>query len=480
MTPTIRDANELLLNGLVALAQIEHHGIRVNTEYLDQAIADATEKIKKTDQEMKSSEVYDLWRRRFGEKTNLSSNQQAGVIFFDQLGYKSKGQTATGRHKTDKLVIAEVDHPFARQFTQLNDFKREKTRLENLRRETVDGYFHPTFNLHLASTFRSSSGSDKADDRSSSEFNFQNIPNRDDDKAATIRKCFQPRGIKYRIAEVDYAALEFRIAACFWNDPNMIEYASDPSKDVHGDMAKIVYRCTKEEAGDAWKKLRYHAKNGFVFPILYGSYFRQCAKNLWETVEKGGYEVEGMSLRSWLKSKGIKGRGACEPKQDVKSGTFEAHMKEVEQEFLDQFPVFKRRKEEWWTEYQSSGSFTTLTGFPLSGVFSRNFLMNGPIQSIAFHCLLWSLTRLNAWLRKTGLKSRVIGQIHDCILIDVHEDEIQIVLNKCRQIMTVDVRKHWDWITVPLGVEVDVTPRGGTWYDKKPWIEVGGKWTEKG
>lgn len=96
-----------------------------------------------------------------------------------------------------------------------------------------------------------------------------------------------------------------------------------------------------------------------------------------------------------------------------------------------------------------------------------------------FHCLLWSLIQLQKWLNKYKMKSLIVGQIHDCLLLDVPIDEIQDVLHTAKDIMTTRLRKAWDWLIVPMGVEVDVTPEGGSWADKALWVEENGEWKPK-
>ena len=62
------------------------------------------------------------------------------------------------------------------------------------------------------------------------------------------------------------------------------------------------------------------------------------------------------------------------------------------------------------------------------------------------------------------MRSRVIGQIHDSMLIDAHEDELDELLVVARQIMTVDIVKEWPWLIVPLVIEAEVCPTNGDWY----------------
>jgi DNA polymerase I-like protein with 3'-5' exonuclease and polymerase domains len=68
---------------------------------------------------------------------------------------------------------------------------------------------------------------------------------------------------------------------------------------------------------------------------------------------------------------------------------------------------------------------------------------------------------------KLGMKSKIIGQIHDSIVLDLTPDELPDVLRLCHDIMTIKLREEWDWITVPLEVEFELTPVDGAWFLKK-------------
>jgi DNA polymerase I-like protein with 3'-5' exonuclease and polymerase domains len=65
------------------------------------------------------------------------------------------------------------------------------------------------------------------------------------------------------------------------------------------------------------------------------------------------------------------------------------------------------------------------------------------------------------------MRSKIVGQIHDSIVADVHEEELEEFLKTAQQIMTKRIRKRFDWINVPLDVEAEVTPINGSWYEKK-------------
>ncbi len=450
--PTIRDAYRLFHEGCQALAVIESNGIRIDVDRLDRTIEETAEKIKGLKADLKKDEVWRIWRRRFGEKASLGSRQQLGKVLFDEMGHEAKSRTKKkGLAKVNEEVLTELDLDFTRNYRRM--MKLDKllgTYLKGLRSEVVDGLLHPVFNLHLARTFRSSS----------SNPNFQNVPIRDPEIGKLIRSCFIPRD-GHVLVEVDFSALEFRVCACFWKCDAMGAYASDPTKDIHRDMAAECYMLDK-----VLKDVRFYAKNQFVFPELYGSYYVNCARNLWDAIDAGGLETAaGDPLKQHLFEEGIEELGECDSREKPKKGTFEKHIKKVEENFNEMFPQWSKRKHEWWKKYQERGRFRTMTGFECSGVMSRNDVYNYPIQGPAFHLLLWSLIRLVRQISKKKMKTKVVGQIHDSILADVPENELDDYLAMAKQIMTVDVRKHWKWVIVPLEIEAEVAKTN--WYQKE-------------
>ena len=73
-------------------------------------------------------------------------------------------------------------------------------------------------------------------------------------------------------------------------------------------------------------------------------------------------------------------------------------------------------------------------------------------------------------LKKRKMKTLIIGQIHDSIVSDVVESELEDYLQIVKKVMTEDIRKHWPWIIVPLTVEAEASPVNGNWYEKKEII----------
>ena len=92
---------------------------------------------------------------------------------------------------------------------------------------------------------------------------------------------------------------------------------------------------------------------------------------------------------------------------------------------------------------------------------------NYPIQSTAFTILLDSLIRINGIAKEEKWKTKITGQIHDSILLDIHPDEEEYVLKTCLYIMSERMRELYDWITVPIPVEVELTGTDRPWFEKK-------------
>ncbi len=456
MKPVTDKAYKLFHDGTLALAQVEANGIRMDVDYLNKAITHTTHKIDRLSDKMKQHKVSRTWKKHYGSRTNMGSRQQLGKILFDVMDYDCPSLTKTGRYQTNEAVLVILNLDFTNQLLKVEKLKKARsTYLRGILKHVVDGYLHPSFGLNIAVTFRGNCTNP----------NFQNIPIRETKIAKLIRQAFIARK-NHRIVEVDYGGVEICSATCYHHDPQMISYIEDETKDLHRDMAMQIYMLRKKLMT---KNIRYCGKNMFVFPQFFGDYYIHCAQHLWEAMSKMYLKTaDGVGLKKHLKSKGIKKLGRCNPKFPPASGTFEKHLKEVENDFWNKrFPVYEQWKKDWWSSYEKKGYFDTLTGFRIEGLLNRKECINYPIQGTAFHWLLWSLIRIQKLLNKYKMKSLIVGQIHDSIVGDVHRKEKRNYLEICKQVMTVDVRKHWPWIIVPLSIEAEVAPVGGNWYEKK-------------
>jgi DNA polymerase-1 len=300
----------------------------------------------------------------------------------------------------------------------------------------VEGKIYPFFHMTRVDTHRSSC----------SDPNVQQSPKRDPEVKEYIREFIKPsRG--HKLVEYDHGQLEVRIAACHSKDPSLIRYVTSPESDMHRDAAADVY---KVPSNKVTKDMRTSVKGDFVFAEFYGSYYPQIAKNIWKSVQK-------MGLEEHLKVEGI-----------YNYAQFESHIKTMERKFWDdRFPVYRKYRTRQFELYKSRGCVEQLTGFRCHGPMSKNNTFNSPIQGDAAHVLLWAMNKLMKRMELLKLKSHICAEVHDSLLIDMDPDEEGIV-DKLVTMYAIDkVSQHWDWISVPLVMEKEVSEIDGNWSEMK-------------
>jgi len=445
---TTKDAYELIHKGILALARAERYGIRIDTEYCQKQRQRLTRKIEYYRKKLQATKFYRRWEHIYGGKTNIYSNHQLSNILYKHMKITPPKYTESGQGATDEDALKRIDLPELRLILEIRKWtKIRDTYLEQFIRETnTDGYMRPTFELHTVRTYRSSS----------SNPNFQNIPKRDKEAMRICRRAILPRP-GHTLVEADFSALEVNIAACYHRDPNMLSYLHDKNSDMHGDMAKQIFFLDKlDKSIPEHKLLRQAAKNGFVFPQFYGDYYKNNAIGICDWVQlpvnkkwkksDGITLPEGITVAKHLRQNGIKS-----------SDDFVEHMREVEDHFWNvRFRVYKQWKERWIEEYYKKGYLQMYTGFICSGVMRKNEIVNYPIQGSAFHCLLKTFIKLDEQMRKEKWNSRLIGQIHDSLVMDVDPNELDYIEGVLKQIVSEELPKEWPWIIVPLEIEVEV------------------------
>lgn len=454
-------AYKLFHNGTMAFARAEQQGMRIDLEYCQRIQKELTSEIHKIQNELYKTKFYQDWLKTTKGKPNIYSNSQLGDYLYQTKGLKPAKTTVTGQGSTDEEALESLGIPEITDLLRLRKLKKIRdTYLKGFIKEQVRGYIHPNFNLNIARTFRSSS----------SNPNFQNIPKRDQEAAEICRKALFARP-GHHLVEVDYSSIEVCISACYHKDPTMIKYIEEPSSDMHGDMAEQIFFLPKlDKSIKGHKTLRSAAKNGFVFPQFYGDYYGNCGPAL--ASQWGGLPEK----KRWRPGTGVE----IEPdyflsdhliQNGIKNLTdFVEHIKQIEQHFWgSRFRVYDNWKKKWWTQYQKRGYIDMLTGFRCSGAMSMNDATNYPIQGTAFHCLLWSFIELDKVLRARKLKTKLIGQIHDAIVLDVPPDELEEVAGLLQEIMIDKLQEYYDWIIVPLAIEMDVAGAGESWNEVKPY-----------
>lgn len=488
MTPTTREAYQLLHRGSLAFATMEEHGIGVDVGYLKSSVKKLGAEIRELTEQLWADPVGRLWKEAFGDKAKLGSRPQLADVIFKRLGFQARAKTESGdKDSTEESAFRGIELPFLGNYFRLAKLtKLRKTYFLNVLSEQQGGRLHPSFNLHTVQTYRSSC----------SDPNFHNIPVRDPDLGKRIRKAFRASEGNYFV-EVDLAGAEVRVSYCYHLDPVMRDYLCDPTTDMHRDTAAQLFcldvEFLKQHKDWAKKTVRDWAKNRFVFPQFYGSVFFQCAPHIWdaltETVPGGGYKYklpDGTPFPEHLKKFGVTklgeklsewstGRIVTEP------GSFIDHVRKVEKSFWEErFTVYTGWKDRWLRNYQAKGYFDLHTGFRCSGLYRRNQVINYPVQGAAFHIELLAVILMTEYIEKHRMRSRIVGQIHDSTIADVPPDEIDDYLSALYHIITVTIPKRWPWVTIPLEVEAEVCPVGATWADKRLWTKGdNGCWSQK-
>ena len=445
------EAYHLMHNGTLALARAEAAGIRVDMDYLNAKIAHLERRIARMEQKFRDSKFHKDWEASQEKVPNPNSGLQLSKFLYETKGLKPPKLTKGGRGSVDKEALTELNIPELMDLLYTKKLMKIKTTyLEGFKKEQVDGWIHPFFNLHLVTTFRSSS------DRP----NFQNIPKRDKEAMKITRGALFPRK-GHQLLEVDYGQLEVRIAYCYNKDPQLLH---DILKgDMHTDMAKQIFMIDDfDKHKPEHALLRGAAKNGFVFPQFYGDYYKNCAEYLareWGQLPRSRWKAgQGVSLNGAHLADHLIEKGIGTPQK------FENHLKAIEQDFWEnRYKVYARWKERQWRQYQKVGYVDSLTGFRCKGVLSRNDATNYPIQGAAFHCLLWSLIQIDNLIQQKGWKSRIIGQIHDSVNLDVFPPELDKLVKEIKRITCVALPEAWEWIKVPLDISVDIAPVDCSW-----------------
>lgn len=438
---------QLLHDGVLAFADIEANGICVDVDYIEKQQVHLTKRIEHLSKKIEKHEEIKIWKRKYRHKFNLQSTEQLSDILFKQMGYKAEIMTSgkVPKPSVKEEALEQMGLPFTEDLLLLRKLKKTKnTYLNNYLKEEIEGILRPFFHLHTTATFRSSS----------SNINFQNQPVRIKEVKRIVRRAVIPRP-RRMIAELDYSGVEVTVAACYHKDPNMIRDIIDPARDMHRDMSLECYKLQPEQGTS---DIRFCGKNGFVFPEFYGDYYVNCAHNLWNMISQLKLKTEqGLNLKTHLNNVGLSNRKK-----------FEDHIKKVEKYFWGtRYKVYGKWKERQWKQYLKNGYVDLLSGFRCKGLMSRNEAINYPVQGAAFHCLLWSLIRINNWLKENKMLTLLVGQIHDSIVLDIYPPELDIVLKNCIRIMTEEIKKYWSWLIIPLKVDVELSPVDGSWFLKK-------------
>lgn len=435
--------------GLRSLIDIQDTGINMNSKYYAQQFLDRNEELKAKEAHIMASEEVKKFTEVTGKTFDFSPDHMR-TLLYNILGVKSVKLTDSGLESVDASVLQSIDNALAKEIISYR--KLEKVRntyiAQFLREIDDDSRMRPNFNLHTVQTYRSSS----------SRPNFQNIPVRDKEAKKISRDGIIPSKGNI-ILDWDYGAMEFKIVSCLSQDPVMVKYCHDLSTDIHRDQAGLIFGIQNEYVS---KDMRFHTKNGFVFPTIYGSWYKNTARNIFEAAMNlvTGHP-EKLTVKQYLYEVGIL-KSLKKPEED-----FEQHVKEVESQWWKRFKILKKWQEAQWAKFKEKGFLEMPFGFRAEGYLSRNEIINYPVQGTAFHCLVWSMNEIREAKYSSNWLSLIIGQIHDNLLYDCYPPEKQAIVTESTFIATELIRQYNPWIIVPLMIEWEETEIDGSWVTKK-------------
>ena len=386
------------------LASLEYWGFKVDKESLKDLSCILDKKIEEI-----SKEIYEM----VGEEFNINSPKQLGIILAEKMGLKLK-KTKTG-YSTDAQTLEALSGKsdvvkLILEYRKHNKLKSTYTE-SLMEKADENSKIHSTFNQTVTATGRISS----------TEPNLQNIPIKTE-MGRLVRKAFVPESRDFVLLSADYSQIELRVLAHVTKDENMIE-AFRSNEDIHTKTASKVFG-VKEE--DVTPILRRQAK-AINFGIIYGMGEFSLAKDL--------------------------GITRSEAKQYI-DNYFEKHPKVLK--YL-QDVVIKGEKDGY-----VSTIFNRIRYMPeLSSTnhnikeFGKRVAMNMPIQGSAADIIKIAMVLVYNELKKRKLKSRLILQIHDELLIETHVDEVEevsVILKDCMENavsldvpLTVEVKKGLNW-----------------------------------
>ena len=358
-------------------------------------------------------EIYEM----AGEEFNINSPKQLGVILFEKLGMPHAKKTKTGYSTAaDVLDKLAPDYPVVAKILEY----RQLTKLKSTYADGLagfigsDGRIHGKFNQTITATGRISS----------TEPNLQNIPVRME-LGRLIRKVFVPKaGCVF--VDADYSQIELRILAHCSGDEQLIQ-AYREAKDIHRMTASQVFHTPFDEVTDLQRR---NAK-AVNFGIVYGISSFGLSQDLSITRKEAAQYIE---------------------------------------HYFETYPGIKRFLDDAVAHAKEKGYAVTLFGRrrPVPELKSSNFMqrsfgervaMNAPIQGTAADIIKIAMIGVNGELKKRNMKSRLILQVHDELLIEADESEEEEVKAILKEQM-----EHAAELSVPLIADMHT---GYSWYEAK-------------
>ncbi len=393
------------------LCDMEYEGVHLDASFLNEYSKELQKLIQ-----IKEQEIYKL----AGSHFNISSPKQVGEILFDRLKVKYRWKkTSSGQYSTDVEKLTELagEHPVI-------DAILEYRKLTKLLSTYVDalpnmvnpktGRIHSNFNQARAATGRLSSENP----------NLQNIPIRDE-AGREIRKAFIPRGEDYLFVAADYSQIELRLIAEISQDQSMLE-AFEAGNDFHRATAAKVYGVPYDEVSS---EQRRNAKT-VNFSITYGA----GATNLSRQLSISRNEATELIRNYFKEFQGLKNY----MDDTVKSARELGYVKTL---------LGRRRN---LRDINSRNSLTASN--------AERMAINTPIQGTAADMIKIAMINIHNDIKEKNLKSKMILQVHDELVFDVHKSELDII----KEIITDRMKNAITGLRVPILIEIGV---GKNWLE---------------
>jgi DNA polymerase-1 len=370
------------------LADIEMEGVRIDTEFLGNM-----SKELETDMRIVQDRVFEL----AGVEFNIGSPKQLGEILFEKLKLDPKAKkTKTGQYMTGEEILSklESEHEIAKKILDFRELQKLKSTYVDALPQLVSpttGRIHTSFNQAVAVTGR----------LSSTNPNLQNIPIRTP-RGREIRKAFIPRNEEFLILSADYSQIELRIMAAFAQDESMIE-AFNQGRDIHATTAAKVFNVSLDEVTSDMRRKAKTVNFGIIYGVSAFGLSQQIAISRTEAKEIiDSYWREFPAIKQYMDSAVIKARdtGYCET-------------------------ILGRRR--YLRDINAQNMVER-------GFAERNAI-NAPIQGSAADMIKVAMIKVNDFIKKEKLRSRMILTVHDELVFDAHRDELDLLKERVNDLM---------------------------------------------
>lgn len=399
---------EIELPLIFTLADMELQGIAIDASALSEYGQRLAERLVALEQK-----IYE----EAGEEFNINSPKQLGIILFEKMEMPGAKKTKTGYSTAaDVLEALAPDYPIVADILEYRQLaKLKSTYAEGLAHCIApDGRIHSSFQQTVTATGRISS----------TEPNLQNIPIRME-LGKMIRKVFHPKD-GYVFVDADYSQIELRVLSHMSEDEHLIQ-AFQQGQDIHRSTASLVFHTPFDEVTELQRR---NAK-AVNFGIVYGISAFGLSRDLGISKKEAGKYIDDYFLA---------------------------------------YPRMKSFLDGLVAQGKEAGAVKTMYGRirPIPELSSSNFMqrqfgeriaMNSPIQGTAADIIKIAMVHVHDRLQKEGLQSSLLLQVHDELLIEAKQEEVEQV----EQILQEEM-EHAATLAVPLTIDMHT---GYTWYDAK-------------